>query len=134
MPKSSKKETKEVIRFKEYHKLVDLKLEDSAKQINHLLDPVVAKEDGDRLLKYSLKDFQEFSKNHYFGVDGSCGVNYDGFLSVDWHLTGRTFVNLVFLGKDRVKVCAVSDTISFFKIAKVKSINQILFKKKVPFR
>ena len=125
---------KEEIRFKEYHDLVERSLEDTAKQINHLLDPEVAKEDGARLLKYSLIDFLRFSKNHYFAVEGDYAVTDDGYLSVDWNVAGHTLANLVFRGKDRVNVYVVSDVFDISERTNVKAILKILTKNNVPVR
>ena len=132
LPKITTKD--KVIRFSGYHKLLDNSLEDTANQINNLLDPSATKKFGVKLKKNSIKDFLKFSKNHYFQIEGEYSIAYDGCLSVVWKLQNNNNVSIVFEGNEKVLVRVYSKNSAVSDKTTIKMMYKVFARDKVPTR
>ena len=131
-PKVQRNGAKQIIRFEGYHDLVERSLEETAIEINHLLDPNYEKENECKLRKSALKDFLRFSKKDVFQSNGSFCVTREGYLSVDWYLPRKISVNIVFHGKNVVMLYILTPQTTVGKLIPFASIIDILKHYSVP--
>ena len=134
MPKKVKHKVKQKIHFKGYHELVKNSLENTANQINNLLDPTIPIEVGKRLKMYSVNDFLKFSKNHYFKKEGKYSNEYCGYLNVKWKLQKKTSVYIRFKGKGIVEIDIVTDDTIISERTNTKQILEVFARYNVPVR